>query len=193
MLCTPCRDMFGQSPVRVLFQLPEQHSVLLRLEDADWTAWDGSWGEWLLLPMESPIAFYSGETNLKLSSNFHLTEAVLYGVHDPLSEVKAVPAHTAHYPFSSSENCCDTRAVTEPGVSAGSGRSHGSQWRQRRPVSENRASDRASIRPAPACSVTGPCSARLNSGPSRHGSPGRQTVQCPVVRPTQSERPPEDT
>lgn len=107
VLCTPRRNMFGQRPVRVLFQLPEQHAVLLRLEDAWWTAWDGSWSEWLLLSMESPIAFYSGETDLKLSSNFRLADAVLYGVYDPLSKVKAVAAHTSHYPFNPSENRCE--------------------------------------------------------------------------------------
>lgn len=108
MLCTPCRDVFSQGPIRVLFQLPEQHSVLLRLEDAWWTAWDRSWVKRLCLSMESPVAFDSGATDLELSSNVRLAHALLYGVDDPLSKVKAVPAHGSHYSFNASGNRCQS-------------------------------------------------------------------------------------
>lgn len=99
--------MFSQGPIRVLFQLPEQHSVLLRLEDTWWTAWDRSWVKRLCLSMESPVAFDSGATDLELSSNVRLAHALLYGVDDPLSKVKAVPAHGSHYSFNASGNRCE--------------------------------------------------------------------------------------
>ena len=91
----------------MLFQLPEQHSVLLRLEDAWWTAWDRSWVKRLCLSMESPVAFDSGATDLELSSNLRLAHALLYGVDDALSKVKAVPAHASHYSFNAPENRCE--------------------------------------------------------------------------------------
>lgn len=98
----------------MLFQLPEQHSVLLRLEDTWWTAWDRSWVKRLCLSMESPVAFDSGATDLELSSNVRLAHALLYGVDDPLSKVKAVPAHGSHYSFNASGNRCQKSVVLMP-------------------------------------------------------------------------------